>query len=117
MVKQRAADKAFDGDSLRFSSKTADKATIEVGLAADAVQPRLIDPAVYGSTFYVLPAVVPLDVVIAADVVTISGGVACVVPTAGAEPSELIASADKALYVAKDSGRNRIELFADELRQ
>jgi PleD family two-component response regulator len=39
--------------------------------------------------------------------VTISAGVAGVLPEADCEPAELIAAADAALYLAKQSGRNR----------
>ncbi len=40
--------------------------------------------------------------------VTVSAGVACVPPTYGAEPSDVIKKADNALYTAKREGRNRI---------
>lgn len=42
-----------------------------------------------------------------ADHVTISQGVACMLPKRGAAPSILVAMADEALYEAKGSGRNR----------
>lgn len=40
--------------------------------------------------------------------VTISVGVASMVPTGGCDPSELVARADQALYEAKRRGRNRV---------
>jgi diguanylate cyclase (GGDEF)-like protein len=42
--------------------------------------------------------------------VTISAGVACMVPTQDDQMLRLIAKADAALYRAKEAGRNRIEL-------
>jgi diguanylate cyclase (GGDEF)-like protein len=48
----------------------------------------------------------------AGDVVTISGGVACRVPDPGEEAAALIAHADKALYAAKDGGRNRMSVVS-----
>jgi len=42
--------------------------------------------------------------------VTISQGVACIVPTKNLSPETLIISADESLYKAKKGGRNRIEL-------
>lgn len=43
-----------------------------------------------------------------ADMVTLSIGVAAIIPGTKSTPAELVASADKALYVAKANGRNRI---------
>ncbi len=43
------------------------------------------------------------------DVVTISAGVASIVPHKGMQSTALIEAADKALYLAKANGRNRVE--------
>lgn len=45
--------------------------------------------------------------------VTISLGVAALVPTAGSSPEELIKLADQALYQAKQSGRNRTAMVEE----
>jgi len=47
--------------------------------------------------------------------VTISAGVAAVVPQMGSEPASLIAVADGCLYRAKREGRNRVISAASEL--
>ena len=44
---------------------------------------------------------------------TISVGVACLVPGPDMEPQELIRQADEALYAAKESGRNRVMVARD----
>jgi len=45
-----------------------------------------------------------------AGIVTVSIGVACLVPQSGYEPAELIDLADSALYHAKESGRNAVRV-------
>jgi diguanylate cyclase (GGDEF)-like protein len=50
----------------------------------------------------------------AAPVLTISLGIACVVPAARRSCSGLVQLADQALYAAKDGGRNRLELLEQE---
>ncbi|PIE25196.1 MAG: hypothetical protein CSA60_01535 [Neptuniibacter caesariensis] len=45
-----------------------------------------------------------------ADTVTISAGVACLNPSKEGSPHELIALADKGLYLAKEQGRNRVKV-------
>lgn len=55
---------------------------------------------------------VPHDHSEAGKVVTLSIGVASVVPSRDSSPGELIEAADKALYKAKHNGRNRVEVSA-----
>ncbi|MEA5466638.1 diguanylate cyclase domain-containing protein [Leptothoe sp. PORK10 BA2] len=45
---------------------------------------------------------------------TISLGLACEIPTPGTRPDQLLAQADKALYRAKQQGRNRYCVYAPE---
>jgi diguanylate cyclase (GGDEF)-like protein len=49
---------------------------------------------------------------VAADMVTVSIGVTSLIPRTEMSPSALLAAADKALYKAKEAGRNKVE-FAD----
>jgi len=46
-------------------------------------------------------------------IVTVSFGVAAVVPQRDQAPEELVRRADRAMYRAKQGGRNRIELAPD----
>ena len=50
----------------------------------------------------------------AAPVLTISLGIACVVPAARRSWAGLVQLADQALYAAKDGGRNRLEVLEQE---
>lgn len=47
--------------------------------------------------------------------VTISLGVACVTPSEKINPDDLILFADRALYMAKNQGRNRVSEYSEEL--
>ena len=51
------------------------------------------------------------------DVVTVSLGVATLVPTLDISPLELLSKADKALYQAKAAGRNRVHVWGRALPQ
>ncbi|MCP5070051.1 MAG: PAS domain S-box protein, partial [bacterium] len=52
---------------------------------------------------------------LAASCVTVSSGVASLVAEAGSDPEELIKHADRALYAAKDAGRDRVMSWDDDL--
>lgn len=45
--------------------------------------------------------------------VTISVGVGCTVPQMASDPHAMMAKADRALYAAKEAGRNRVRAFED----
>ncbi len=49
--------------------------------------------------------------------VTFSMGVACIVPEKGATAESLIATADNALYQAKNDGRNRYVVYQGDEKQ
>jgi diguanylate cyclase (GGDEF)-like protein len=48
--------------------------------------------------------------------VTVSAGLA-EAPAHGASPEELLRAADKALYAAKSAGRDRVEVFSNQMQQ
>ncbi len=50
-----------------------------------------------------------------ARVVTVSLGIATMVPLAGSRPEDLVGRADAALYRAKEGGRNRVSLSEDDV--
>ena len=50
----------------------------------------------------------------ASDIITVSIGIAIVLPQASSSPNELIASADAALYQAKEAGRNQTKVAVEE---
>jgi diguanylate cyclase (GGDEF)-like protein len=57
---------------------------------------------------------IPHDYSEAADVVTVSLGVASLLPDRQCHPEDLLSQADQALYEAKQSGRNRVVVAARE---
>lgn len=58
---------------------------------------------------------VPHEQSTVSDYVTVSIGVASVIPKRQCQPKQLVEAADQALYAAKENGRNRFELNTDLL--
>jgi diguanylate cyclase (GGDEF)-like protein len=50
------------------------------------------------------------------EIVTVSMGIATVIPSLGSSPDELVALADRALYDAKQLGRDRIKCAVNQLK-
>ena len=73
----------------------------DAGVAAENLRQRVQDLALPHPGSAVAP------------VVTVSAGVACVELVGPGPPADLVAAADRALYLAKQSGRNRVEISPD----
>ena len=61
----------------------------------------------------ILKLAIPHEYSKAGDVISLSLGVAKLVPTAKNKPEQLIAAADKALYSAKENGRNQVMVASE----